>query len=505
MNRPVKSRIDGIGIDFGTTNSVVATAVNMTEKMLTTPLLADSRPHPSVVWYRASEGPTVGRRAKEQIHGYSDAPGNLFFSSIKRHLGKEREFSIFGKKHPARDIAAEIFRYLKQDAKTRHHVELEHAVVTIPVEFDGRARRDLRRAANQAGIHIRTFVHEPFAAIVGYCLSDRQPKSLEARDSEKILVFDWGGGTLDITVGEIAGGMITELATSGTRERSGDHFDEILGNFSRSLFLDRHQLNVEELGLSPSIRDRMNVESELRKIDLSTAESVYFGLKSFCRVNERSYDLYEQVTRSQFNSLIESDVKDAIHKVDETLVRAGLNPSDIDVALLIGGTSRIPLIRQEMFDRFGTRMVEVPNADSIIAEGAAIVAALNMHPVLAAPISLELSDETNHPVFDSGAIAKPEACQRQVSLFCTDNRDGMARLIVKEGARRNNQQYTTKGIVAVPVNSELPKPYDHERVTARFTIDEDLILRVAGHAATQRRGAEMEVYDLRFALKYFAK
>ncbi len=131
-------------------------------------------------------------------------------------MGKGRTFSIFGTKVSGWQVAAEIFRHLKHDAQQSYGTEVSSAVVTIPVNFDGRARRDLRRAAHEAGIYIKTFVHEPFAAIVGYCYSGKGNRTLQQRDGEKILVFDWGGGTLDITIGQVEGGTISELATSTT-------------------------------------------------------------------------------------------------------------------------------------------------------------------------------------------------------------------------------------------------------------------------------------------------
>jgi molecular chaperone DnaK (HSP70) len=453
-----------------------------------------------VVWYRINQEPIVGREAKSNILGYCDVPGNEFITSIKRSLGKERFFSIFGTKQPAIEVAAEIFGHLKAEAQS-HGIELANAVVTIPIDFDGRARRDLRKAADRAGIHIKAFVHEPFAATIGYCYSANVVQTLSEREGQIIVVFDWGGGTLDVTVAVVQGEMISELSAVGLADRSGDYFDEKLANFAKTQFLARHHIPAEELVLLPREKDRLRTESEQRKIDLSSHDEANASLVSFLRTSQQVYDLDERITRTQFEDLIHPDVDAAMALVDKAIADSGLRNSDVDLALLIGGTSRIPRVFHEMHERFGTKLMQPDNCDSIIAEGAAIIDALNLYPVLAQPIFIELSDGSHHEIFKTGEIAKPECCNRKVDLFCTDNRDGQARLIVKEGIGSNRTSFVTKRVMPIPVNPDLPRPYNHERVTAEFVIDEDLVLRCSARAATQRETAEIEVYDLHFALK----
>ena len=224
------------------------------------------RPHPSVVWYQPNRSPIVGTEAKRNIFGFAEAPGNVFISSIKKSLGHDTAFSIFGKMHSVDEIAAEIFQHLKQDAEVHHNADLSEAVVTIPVEFDGRSRRELRRAADRAGIHIKAFVHEPFAAAVAHFYSQKSGRTLSDREGETVLVFDWGGGTLDITVARIMRGVVSELAAVGIPDRSGDHFDEVLGNSVKTTFLNSNRIPADELLLRPGVRDRLRAECESAKI-----------------------------------------------------------------------------------------------------------------------------------------------------------------------------------------------------------------------------------------------
>ncbi len=198
----------------------------------TRPLLADGFPHPSVVWYQMGHEAIIGRAAKNNMLGFAEAPGNLFVSSIKRSLGKDRHVSIFGTKHPVWEVASEVFKHLKHHAHI-NDIDLEQAIVTIPVDFDGRARRELRKAADHAGIFVKTFVQEPFAAVVGYLYSEKEAEKLAEREGQIILVFDWGGGTLDITVAKIQGGMVRQLENAGLADRSGDHFDGLLANYAK--------------------------------------------------------------------------------------------------------------------------------------------------------------------------------------------------------------------------------------------------------------------------------
>jgi molecular chaperone DnaK len=502
MARTRSGKPDGFGIDFGTTNSVVAISSKGTPIPRTTSLLADGLPHPSVVWYQVGHEPVVGRTAKNNMLGFAEAPGNFFVSSIKRSLGKDSDVSIFGTKHPVWEIASEVFKHLKHDAHTEG-IDLNHAIVTVPVDFDGRARRELRKAADHAGIFVKTFVHEPFAAVVGYLYSEKEAEKLAEREGQIILVFDWGGGTLDITVAKIQGGMVCQLENAGLADRSGDYFDGLLANYAKAEFRNRNQVPADQFILQPSAKDRLRTECELRKIDLSSKDEASIRLRHFYQADGRVLDLGESVTRAQFEEMIQRDVEGALVTMHGVLERAGLRPADINLALTIGGTSRIPRIRKEMHDRFGTTMVHVENPDTVIAEGAAIVDAMNLHPVLARPICVELSDGSAYEVFKVGEIAKRDVCSKEVAFFCTDNRDGQARLIVKEGGGPFKDQLDTRLVLSVPVSSKLPKPYNHERVTARFVIDDDLVLRVSAKGATQAEGKEGEVYNLCFALKSF--
>jgi molecular chaperone DnaK (HSP70) len=460
-------------------------------------LLDGGKPNPSVVWYTADGKVTVGQTAKKNINGYSEVPGNTFVSSVKLHLGHGRSFRVAGQPKSASDVAREIFDFLLRQAKEQHALDVPDGVVTIPVGFDGAARHDLRTAAERAGFYVKTFIHEPFAAVVAHCFPHRG-RPIEELEGQNILVFDWGGGTLDITLAVVRSGRMIQAAKADLGHRAGDYFDDKILRLSHHRFLEASNLSLEEAPIGATLKDRYLGRCEAAKLILSEELSADLDVTSAFRVNGRVYDVTQRLTRDDFESEIGIDVRDAMLKVDSVIEEARLTPRDVDRVLLIGGSSRIPFVRKEMQDRFGSRVVYVQNADTIIAEGAARVDYLGMHPVLARSIGVRLADGAFHELFPAGTVAKPGVCQKGINFFCTDNRDGEAKLVLVE---KYEGQEMNERVLGIPVSPVLPKKYnDCERVSVTLSLDDDLILHVSGKGATQERGASAAYHDLLFAL-----
>lgn len=491
-------RVPGVhfGIDFGTTNSLVATCQEGALGALRDP--ANSLPHPSVVWYRPEMTPVVGREALGHVHQLSGVAGNHFIRSIKTRLGTEDDEIVFGRPLSPADVAADIFRFLVEDAAT-HGLELRESVVSIPVSFTGRQRRALRTAADRAGVYIKSFVHEPFAALVGYCFPSLDHDRYGGLEDQNVLVFDWGGGTLDITVAKVQAGQTTQLGTADLPNRAGDYFDQCVHDDVRDRFLNRHGLHVDDTVSVDGARDRFLAECRRAKVALSLADEEHVNVAQCYRAGERFLDVGEPVSRSHFENLIDRDVRAALNRVEEALEQASLSAQQVNRVLLVGGTSEIPLIRREMMARFGPSKIEqVDEPDAIIARGAAVVSALNLQPVLAKAIGVRLSDGTVYEVFPAGQVATPEACRARLDMFCTDNRDGRARLILVESHKLDD--WRTLGVVPIPVSRERPHIESPERVTVDLRLDEDMVLNVEARGATQARGAVREFHDLRFGL-----
>jgi len=498
QNENLKS---GCGVDFGTTNSVAAISTISEGSSRLRPLTREGYPHASVVWLRLNEPAIVGREAKDNINGFSDVAGNHFISSIKRHLGKDKSFHIFGQHRKAVNIAGEIFKFLKTDAEKNHQQIIKEGVVTIPINFDGKSRRELRKAADEAGFYIKNFIHEPFAALAGFCYREDSPNRLDKLEGKKILVFDWGGGTLDITVATVIDGILTELSTSGLLDRAGDKFDSKLLDLTKNRFLDQNRLSPLDCELTSNVKDRYLARCEAAKIELSGSNETMIIVRDAFQTSTQKYSIKDAISRKDFGDLIKPDVTDAKNQVEIALKSAGVESNEIDLALLIGGTSNIPLIRQEMEERFGYRLQEVSNPDTIIAEGAAVIDALELQPALAKSIGIQLSDESYYEVFPAGTIAKSASIPKQINMFCTDNRDGQARLIIKERKNKDSSDgEKTLAVLPIPVKSRL-KPHFPERVIINFSLDEDLVLQVNGKGATQDISSHVELHNLCFGLR----
>jgi molecular chaperone DnaK len=489
--------MNAYGIDFGTTNSIAARC-DAAGKITAFTDRETNLPHPSVIWYRGDQT-IVGSKAKHEIKGYAGVAGHAFVQSIKRKLGKDQTITIFGERKPVYEIAADIFSFLKTQARNEYGDDLENVVVTVPVKFHGTARRELRKAANRAGIEISTFIHEPFAAIIGYLCSGGG--NLHDINKRNILVFDWGGGTLDITIARVEEGRIYELSTAGLENIAGDHFDERLEGYSRARFLERHGFREDILNLLPGNQARLGKECERAKIELSSKDADRIQLHNFFRRDIAEYEMDEEIHRAQFEKLIQDDAAAAFRQMDKALSEAYLTSDEIDIALLIGGSSLIPLVTKEMNDRFGVRAKRVKNADTIIAEGAAIVAKNGWVPELSRDISVILSDGSHYPIFQRGHVLKPEVCSKELSFYCTDNRDGEARLVLGENVRNGDHSaITVKHILPIPV-SETYRLRDLERVTAGFRITEDLVLQVQACGATRNKIKSCEIHELCFGIR----
>jgi molecular chaperone DnaK (HSP70) len=246
----------------------------------------------------------------------------------------------------------------------------------------------------------------------------------------------------------------------------------------------------------------LRTECERAKIALSSKDEEKIQVANISSYDGKYIDMSESIFRKNFNELIENDINDGISQVRKALEEANVNAKEVDQVLLIGGSSRIPLVRQKLREMFGYRIVEIENANTIIAEGAAIVDTEGLQPILARSLNLELSDKTLYEVFSAGFIADPNVCHKKLNFFCVDNRDGEAKLVLKDLAGRIDATHPLmKKVLSIPVSNSIPERYQHERVTVEFVLDEDMILHVSGKGATQGKGATCEIFDLCFSLR----
>ncbi len=244
-----------------------------------------------------------------------------------------------------------------------------------------------------------------------------------------------------------------ELSTAGYSV-AGDDFDKRLIKDTKDDMVSKLGASIEEVSFLPRDDDRLRTECERCKIELSEKEKTLIQVARACQFGGEYVSLKRDISRTELNNLIDRDVQSAIHRLEEALEQADLTYDDIDKALLIGGTSKIPYVKEILRKKLGSHIIEIENADTIIAEGAAIADGLNLQPTFARSICVELSDGTLYDIFKVGDIAHPESCKKDITFYCTDNREGTAKLIIKERAGRAGLSKPLQNeILSIPISS----------------------------------------------------
>jgi len=302
--------------------------------------------------------------------------------------------------------------------------------MTIPVRLDGAGRRRLREAARKAGIGVVQFVHEPLAALYSYLRSQRDyRRRLAELDGCRVLVFDWGGGTLDLTLCQVQRDQIVQIANLGDDDVGGDRFDELVRNHVRDAHAQQH--GIEDLaGVE---RDEARIlllnQCELRKIDLSQRETATVFVRNYLRREGVGRDLSISVSRSEMASLTQELTARGLEAIDSLLEQNHLSHQQIALCLPTGGMVNMPAIRNALSERFGARAPRIPSGDRIISEGAAWIAHDELRLGLAKPIELLQSDNSYAPVVPIPFLLPVEnevSAAGRGTYYCVDPRPGRA-------------------------------------------------------------------------------
>jgi hypothetical protein len=228
-------------------------------------------------------------------------------------------------------------------------------------------------------------------------------------------------------------------------------------------------------------------------------DEVSFIIPRFFSVNdEQSLPLNEKLSRDTFEGLIRDTLQEAIQKIDNVLGQAGIGYEEVRTALLIGGTSRIPMITREIQKLFGARTINVQNSNTVIAEGAAIISEKNWTPYLVRPIDVQLSDNSYYTVFEQGTPLLPHTTKKEMTFFVTDNRDGEEHLIIAEGEKGDKK--VVKDVINIPISSKLHTSYI-EKVTVKFVVNEDLVLQIEAHGSITQTIVTSQIHDLCYGLR----
>ena len=344
-----------IGIDLGTTNSCVAVYEGGEPVVITN--AEGARTTPSVVAFSKTGERMVGQVAKRQAITNPDRT----VISIKRDMGTDRKVTIDDKTYTPQEISAMILQKLKTDAENYLGAPVTEAVITVPAYFSDAQRQATKDAGKIAGLDVKRIINEPTAAALAY--------GVDKENAQKILVFDLGGGTFDVSLLDIADGVIEVLATAGNNRLGGDDFDEKIMNYMADSFLksDGIDLRNDKMALQ-----RLKEAAEKAKIELSGMTSTNINLPFITAdaTGPKHFDM--TLTRAKFDELTADLVEKTMGPTKQVLSDAGLNPSQIDKVLLVGGSSRIPAVQEAVKKFIGKEPFKGINPDECVAVGAAI-------------------------------------------------------------------------------------------------------------------------------------
>ena len=344
-----------IGIDLGTTNSCVAVLEGGKPVVISNS--EGGRTTPSVVAFSKKGERLVGDMARRQ----AAVNVNNTVSSIKREMGTSYRVDINGKKYSPQEISAMILSKLKKDAENYLGEEVSEAVITVPAYFNDAQRQATKDAGRIAGLNVKRIINEPTAAALAYGLDHGEP--------QKILVYDLGGGTFDVSIIEIGDSLIEVLATSGDNHLGGDDFDERIVKYLVSEFKRAEKVDVSK---DPTAMQRIREEAEKAKKELSTMTSTNINLPFLTVVRGEPKHLDMTLTRAQFEELTKDLVERTALPVEKALSDAGLSARDLQKVLLVGGSTRIPAVSRKVTQLLGMEPSKNLNPDECVALGAAI-------------------------------------------------------------------------------------------------------------------------------------
>ena len=363
-----------IGIDLGTTNSAMAIVKNGKPEILVN--ANGSRTTPSVVALYNNQI-EVGEEAKELMKSGSKEYADGLVHSVKRKMGTDERYNLGGKEYTPQQISAIILKKLKADAEKILGELVTEAVISVPAYFNDAERQATKDAGAIAGLKVEKIINEPTAAALAYGLE-------HSAQEQKVLVYDLGGGTFDVTVLHLYEGIAEVKASTGDKHLGGDDFDNELIRYivhrfktetGQDLRLKESDDLVEMLGHARYNLLKYELENAKKKLSFSNRSQVFVSMTSDNKMEHYILDL--EVTRTEFEELIKDYIKRTGVYIDQALEAAKWTKDEIDVVLLVGGSTRIPLVEKFLEGKFGKKIRRDINPDEAVALGAAIDAALN--------------------------------------------------------------------------------------------------------------------------------
>ena len=455
-----------IGIDLGTTNSCVSVLEGGEPVVIAN--AEGNRTTPSIVGFAKNGERLVGETAKRQAITNPDRT----VISIKRHMGTDYKVSIDGKDYTPQYISAMVLMKLKADAESYLGEKVTEAVITVPAYFTDSQKQATKDAGKIAGLDVKRIINEPTAAALAYGLD-------KDVNSHKILVYDLGGGTFDVSVMELGDGVFEVLATNGNNLLGGDDFDRCLIDFMADAFAKEHGIDLRKDKMS---MQRLKDAAEKAKKELSSSQTTNVNLPFITAGPEGPLHLDMDITRAKFDQLTADLVQKTIEPMRKAMADAGVTTNDLDKVILVGGSTRIPAVQEAVKKVTGKEPYKGINPDECVAIGAAIQAGVltgEVNDILLLDVTpLSLGIETLGGVFTKLIERNTTIPTKKSQIFSTaaDNQTAVD-IHVLQGEREMAAYNTTLGrfqLTGIP-----PAPRGIPQIEVTFDIDANGIVNVS--------------------------